>query len=329
MAVASYPESVPVFETLQDDVHWELADHQNNPNEEIAAISTFLGFLGVPQSKATSLVPQLYELLPTIKISFVNTTTVQASAGVVWCKNAGSTIHTPRKNIATVNITGADLDAGGPGLGNDATYFIYADADATASTAAFSLSTNAATPGDSSVFRLTGGFGTDGSGNVIEETVWSMAGARLVDVKFEDVIANDSTTDLIPKDNTLPLFDEGKLWVDMVKTPAKPTNLIEVTLIAYIGTAAAGSTVAISLFKDASGADASIAAAAQGIQGGNLLACITLTFHILSGATAQMIFSSNFGAESGTAFLNSGNATRHYGGALKSKMIIREYEVGP
>jgi len=84
---SSFPTSVDNYTEKTDGVDVIVADDVNDSYAAVNAIETFIGASGKSQANNVSLYTFLAERLPTIKLSYVDADTVQASAGIVYCKN--------------------------------------------------------------------------------------------------------------------------------------------------------------------------------------------------------------------------------------------------
>lgn len=317
------PLSVPVFTTLADDVDDVLAAHQNTPNDEIEALATMVGVLGVAQSKSVDLLEGIRNLFPSMRISYVDTLTVQVSAGISFPTNAAATQRVIRKNTGTTNVTGANLDSGGPTLAADTTYYLYASGDGVATTATFKLSTNATTPSGLTIFQKLGGFATNASGFVIENTIWSEAGMRVIQIKPSITAAYTTSTSTIPTDDTIPQSTEG---VEIITSDFVPRSATSKILIVVFGSGKANSGgIIAAIFKDA-GADA----LAAGHMGGQTADGIwgNAFFYVESSAsTAKRTYKLRMGSTTGVAFgVNGNSATRLLGGVSISGIIVIEFE---
>jgi len=319
---SNFPTSVDNTPDVADGVDVVEAADVNTPKDTGEAAQTALGALGKSQANATDIVEQLVATLPTIKLSYVDGDTIQASAGVIWCENSGSSIRVPRQNTSTTNITFSDIDTGSEA--SDTTYYVWASADATASTVAFKISTSASTPSGLTTYRLVGGFYNDGSSDVIESTVWSVAGRKLINTASNLTGDRVSGTGTMVLDNTKPQSSEGNdLTVDLDFVPQSATSILEIRLIISAFDGPTGTRL-VALFKD-SDTDAINAIAAQPASNDPLN--MILIHRMVSGTASKITFKARFGSVSaGTAEVNAVDATQVFGGVCLSGLIIDEYE---
>ena len=167
MTTPNIPVSVPVFDVIVDDVNFVQAIDPNVPNAELTALATMVGMVGDVQGKSRDLLDGLVNMVPmTMSLAYKDTATITVNAGRIWCQNAGATIRVLRKNTANVDITSANLDAGGPNFAVSTQYYIYAIADAVSTTVTFLISTSASAPTGATIFAKVGQFLTNASGNI-------------------------------------------------------------------------------------------------------------------------------------------------------------------
>ena len=100
----------------------------------------------------------------TVVLKFDSTSQVTLSLGEITCSNTAGTIRRMRKNTADVTVTWADIDTGAEAA--NTTYYIYAVADANATTFTATISTNSTTPTGKTYYKRVGQFTNDGSSNI-------------------------------------------------------------------------------------------------------------------------------------------------------------------
>lgn len=172
---SAYPTSVDNETPLVDGTDYVEANNVNKTYLDITAVETFVGASGATQAKNTDVLTFLQGLNPMITLTYVDADTIQASAGVVICANAGGSIKVLRKNTSTTNITFSDIDAGARATSTQ--YYIYANGDASATTVTFKISASATTPTGITNYRRIGSFKTNatGSGEVMEGSIYNDA----------------------------------------------------------------------------------------------------------------------------------------------------------
>lgn len=214
--MSDYPTSQPNIPDLEDGVDYIEADDINSVKDEVEAGLAAIGIFGCATSHNTDILAQLMKSNPTIKLSYVDADTLQASAGICKPKNSDSSIRKLRENTSTTNITGADLDAGGPSFAASTRYYVYANGDAAATTVTFVVSTNASAPSGGTNYDLIGGFQTNSSAEVIEGSIYSRAGWRMVAEKYVETDDYETfSSKVIASDDTWPQRGEGARFTDL------------------------------------------------------------------------------------------------------------------
>lgn len=170
---STYPEQVDNKVELTDGVDIIQADDVNDAYVPIDAIETFLGASGAVQAKNTDILAFLESVLPDMRLVWKDADTVTVNAGRIYCKKADGSIRVLRKNTSAVDVTFADIDTGS--RATSTTYYVWAVADASATTVTFKISVSSSAPTGITVIGLVGRFITNatGSGEIIEDSVLS------------------------------------------------------------------------------------------------------------------------------------------------------------
>lgn len=321
------PTSVPVFPDYADDVDDVMAAVVNTPNDELTALATMIGVLGVSQSKSVDFLDAIVNAIaPTVVFSYSSTTAIAYTIGRCFPQNSGGSQRVIRKNTAASTISGSNLDTGGPSFAINTTYYIYGNGDAVATTFTFKISTSSSAPSGTTIYQKLGGFATDSSGNIIELSIWSAAPIKLRGVTSKIISTVDTATtasNAMFLDNTKPQITEGKELFTADIIPKDTTNFL-VFIITGMISCNSGSHVVFAIFQDAT-ADA-LAAAAHII--GNNTNMFVMTHKMLAGTTAKTTFRFRYGPVSGgnTVYINgdiSGNQL--FGGIAITQMLILEF----
>lgn len=174
------------------------------------------------------------------------------------------------------------------------------------------------------VWRLTGGMLANGKSVVESVPSLPSGNAKLIAVATKTTW--DSTTNIIPTDNTVPQISQGKETLTVVATPtnASATHLIKVTT--HLGHSSAQLTCCAALFVDA------VANAIGGgqVQAENATMTSTLTFSctFAPGSLTARTYRLRFGpAAAGTCGLNGDSSGQMWNGALVT--IIEVWEIAP
>ena len=322
------PVSAPAFSNLQDNVDDVLAEHQNTPNDEIEAAAAMTGVLGVAQSKSVDFLEAIMNIRLTMKLSYVSTTTIQVSTGICVPKKADNTQRVIRKNSSTTNLTGSDLESGGPSFAASTTYYVFASGDGVATTATFKIHT-ASTPGGLTIWQLIGGFSTNSSSEVIQSTVWSTAGLQLIHTYDHVRGDNLNASTAIPYDNTKPQVTEGFEIFTLTVVPGSTARKLKITVHVNIGTPNDTSAqLSLALFKD--GAADAVASSAHTLTTGGpsgLVNQMFLQYYVTAPSASAIVYSVRIGSHAGTTLsLNGFNSGGVHNGILQSFLRIEVFE---
>jgi hypothetical protein len=319
-----YPELVDNNVELTDGVDIIEADNVNDAYAALDAIETFMGASGAPQTKNTDVMAFLESVLPDMRIVWKDVNTVTVKAGRIYCKKSDGAIRVLRRNIEDVDVTFADIDTGARAVST--TYYVWAIADASATTVSFKISASSSAPTGGTLVALVGGFATNatGAGEIIQSSVWSHGNGAVVQMENYSRADRVTCAATIPSDDSIPTFAEGSLVLTLVITPKSATNIlrIDINLIAQGGVVA----FTAALFKDASGTDAAIAGATAEITNG-YSGNLSFTHWMVAGGIAPITFKVRLGNSSGTTYLNGNGTARKLGGVCFSSITVTEKKV--
>lgn len=102
-------------------------------------------------------------------LSYSSATTIAVSAGEVMCSNSDGSVRKMRQNTSAVNVTFADIDTGAEA--SSTTYYLYAVADADATTATFKISASSTAPTGITYYKRLGSFYNDASSNITDGSI--------------------------------------------------------------------------------------------------------------------------------------------------------------
>lgn len=97
-------------------------------------------------------------------LTYSSATTISVTAGEVMCSNSDGSVRKMRQNTSAVNVTFADIDTGAEA--SSTTYYLYAVADADATTATFKISASSTAPTGVTYYKRLGSFYNDASSNI-------------------------------------------------------------------------------------------------------------------------------------------------------------------
>lgn len=133
-------------------------------------------------------------------------------------------------------------------------------------------------------------------------------------------------TTVIPGDDTIPQITEGDQYMTLAITPKSATSILYISVVAVCSSNAAGATLGVVLFQDATANALAATLVTQGTASG--LNTVPLNHVMTSGTTSATTFRIRIGANiAGTTTFNGNAGARLYGGAMASG--IRIIEVWP
>lgn len=137
----------------------------------------------------------------------------------------------------------------------------------------------------------------------------------------------DTTTTIIPGDDTIPQNTEGKEAFTLAITPSNANNKLLIhAFCGAISNNTANRRCIFALFKD-SDASAIAAVYADFQATGTGEQSLDLTHFMTAGTTSEITFKIRFGADaSGTTTLNGESGNRRLGGVMATGMTIQEIQ---
>lgn len=133
-------------------------------------------------------------------------------------------------------------------------------------------------------------------------------------------------TTVLPNDDTIPQNTEGDQYLSQAITPKSTSNILVISVIAYVSTTVAGQNMGIALFQDST-ANALAAGRERTNPAANLCNSIVLTHRMTAGTTSSTTFKVRIGGNGvGTTTLNGESGARQYGGVFASCINITEYK---
>lgn len=127
--------------TYFNDIDTELQDHVLEPLDRL-----------------------LYNFKEGCGIIYATAATLTVETGEVVLHNAAGSLHKMRRNTSDVTVTWADIDTGAEA--SETTYYLYAIADADATTFTVQISASSSAPDSATYYRRLGSFYNNASSNV-------------------------------------------------------------------------------------------------------------------------------------------------------------------
>ena len=160
---ASYPTQVKNFLLLQDGIDKVLAQHPNERGDEITAVQTMLGAIGVGQAYTESFKNTLLGYRRGCHLEYKSATDLYVRLGEISVPDVSNNLRF-RRNISDLTVDWSMLDTGAEA--SNTTYYVYAVADASATTFTVKISTSASAPAGATFYRRLGSFVNNASGDI-------------------------------------------------------------------------------------------------------------------------------------------------------------------
>lgn len=149
------------------------------------------------QSNLDALEILLREYPKGMSLSYSSASTLVVSSGGVVCADSGGTTKKLRGNTSSTNVTFSDIDTGAEAA--NTTYYVYANCDASATTATFKISASSSAPSGVTSYKRLGSFLNDSSSNISATSIVNDAvvvGARNGDWSSKSIDSTyQATTD--------------------------------------------------------------------------------------------------------------------------------------
>jgi len=169
---ASFPNAKKTFTQAVNGVTKLVAALFNQPYDEIEAIETFIGSMGcTSQSYTESIKNLLIAYRRGCSVDYKGAADLYVRSGEIAIPDASGNVRL-RRNTSDTTVDWANLDTGSEAPST--TYYVYAVADAAATTFTVKISTNATTPTGCTFYKQIGTFYNDSSGNIFQESFFNI-----------------------------------------------------------------------------------------------------------------------------------------------------------
>lgn len=160
----AYPDTIPVFTDLINDVDDVLAEHQNDPNDVITSIATMLGVVGASQSYSLDVLDYLANRHDPL-LTKASANSLKVAVGAAVLKNAAQSKKFLKRTVADITVTASNIDTGAMAIGY---YYVYLIGDAAATTFTVKFSTSATNPNVAAglIYELIGWFYNEAGGSM-------------------------------------------------------------------------------------------------------------------------------------------------------------------
>ena len=166
---ASFPNAKKTFSAVVNGVTKLVAALFNTPYDEIEAIETYIGATGGgTQAYSESLKGLLIAYRRGCNVEYKGTADLYVRLGEICIPDASGNIRL-RRNTTDTTVTWANIDTGAEEAST--IYYVYAVADASATTFTVMISKSATTPTGATFYKLLGSFYNDASSNIEESKI--------------------------------------------------------------------------------------------------------------------------------------------------------------
>ena len=325
----AYPADAGTITPLADGTDYMEDDNVNNVVTELEAAKTLIGVPGVAQSHLATLLDTLADNYVGGRCYGESGTTdevyVGAFAGII--SNVAGSVRKNRVKSSVTTLTAADLDTGSMAVGY---YYIYATADAAASTPVFKFSASASAPTGYTNYKRIGWFYNE-TASVLDVTnlfvsSFTGGGNRNIIIIKDNTFATAALTGitLISNDNSLPQNTEGFESIVGRIIPTLTTSKIRITGRANVSCSIGIDQATAAVFKNA-GADAIYTSPNFETDAGPIP--LPLDYEEAPGAIDPILYSVRVGGPNvGTYAVNGNNGANAalYGGSFYTLLQIEE-----
>jgi hypothetical protein len=165
--MADFPATKKTFSQIVDGTDYIEGTQLNQAYNEAEAIETFIGAMGRSQTYSSSIKGVLVNYIRGCEVEYKSATEIYVRDGEIYIPSlAGNGAY--RVNTADTTVNWSNIDTGSE---SDNVYYVYAVADAAATTFTIVISLSATTPTGCTYYRRIGSF--TNTTDVIESTVCS------------------------------------------------------------------------------------------------------------------------------------------------------------
>lgn len=320
----AFPSDAGTITSLVDGTDYMEAANINNVKTELENVKTFLGTPGAAQSHLAS-------LLSTIADGYIGGRCYKKDADEIYVgtfsgiiKNAAGTVYKLRVSTSVTTLSAADLDTGS--FADDTYYYIYATADAAATTPTFVISASASAPTGYTYYRRIGWFfnesaaALDITSGIISTFIGGDNPSQKI-VTLNSTMDRDNPSTIIPYDNSPPLNTEGVEYMTCRIIPSNANNILSFEIV-FIFSTTDGQNVTLAIFQD----DTANALASCGYYNTSGLKTVTFKWKMVAGTTSPTMFKFRAGSSSAADFTFNGGSsgTAIYGGVISSSFSVKE-----
>lgn len=320
------PSDLEALTDLVDGEDYQESDNVNNPANKLARLAAFiLGTgLGSTQSHNSDLISMLTDNYIGGRCYKKDANNIYISPFTGIITNAAGTVKKLRVSTSVTTLAAAALDTGS--FAANTYYYIYATADAAATTPTFIISASASAPTGYTYYRKIGWFYNE-TINILDITGGKIStfigGNNEMQVVSTIVSAMATGSTAAYNDNTIPQNTEGDQFMSLSIIPTSAVNRLRIAVTVNFSSSS-GDHVVIGLFQDsvANALAANLIAIYDGSYSDN---CVTFVFEMIAGTTSAITFKVRIGSTNGrTITFNGTGGAAKLGGVMPSSITITE-----
>jgi hypothetical protein len=176
---------------------------------------------------------------------------------------------------------------------------------------------------DQDVTRLTVATSTGATTLSNISSASTFPSGHVVQVQYTQTGAVDTTTNLIPYDDTIPQITEGKEFMTRSITPTNASNILKIEVVICCSAGGTGNGSNVALFRDST-ANA-LAAIVDDAPTGVKMNAPNFRHYVVAGSTSATTFRVRAGCRDANTFtFNGSSSARKFGGVLASSITVTE-----
>lgn len=260
-----------------------------------------------------------------LRLAYKDADEITVKAGYAAPKNAAESIKLLRKQVSDTDLVFDSVVGSSSTRSADTSYLVWALADSSGTGLDYEITEVQSAPDTTGgQYQLVGGFATDSSEDIIESSVWSAVGVKVVNVAYFQTGDYASGTTAIPTDSSIPQDNEGDEYMSLSYVPKKSTNILMIDVVATLsnGTQA---HVRACLFQD--GVASALRVGSTSNVNVNNIETVAFTHFMEAGTDSPITFKVRCGSASGTTYFNGTSSGVEFGGVLASSIAITEFEL--
>lgn len=322
---SDYPEALDVLSPVSNG-STKVAQAVPNPIQDAAeAAQAFLGVSGKGASWNLDVLDFITSILDNrISLAWNDADTITVKAGYTHVKNAAESVKLLRKQAADSDQVFSSILGSSTTRTADTAYLVWAVGDVSGTGLTYEITDVQTAPDDGTQYSVVGGFCTDSSSDIIEGSIWSARGDKILSIRHAFKQTKVTGTTSFPYGTSNPTITQGTQIETITLNPSKAGNKFILIGICEVGGSAA--QAGCGFFKQGTtDAFASTGQRGNSSDGVNM----ALLGFIAPATTGSITFEMRAGMVTGTYYINGGvdgTSNQLHGGSAVSGFIVIEVE---